>query len=203
VDAGKKHLHENYLDFGQFTRRQQVESDKPTIGWTGYTSYHAWDLSILKEVYPTIADEFCFHHTGDHIETLPFANFVGLPLASVKTMGAAWTGEYQQKGLQFDVGVVPLADLPFNDAKSWLKGLEYAAAGVPFVASPAREYVRLYDTYGVGRLASQPADWVEQLRALKEGSLRRQEAAENLERLKPLDISVGVRKWEALIESLV
>ena len=32
------------------------------------------------------------------------------------------------------VGMVPLALTPFNQAKSYIKGLEFAARGVPFVA---------------------------------------------------------------------
>jgi glycosyltransferase involved in cell wall biosynthesis len=39
-----------------------------------------------------------------------------------------------------DVGIVPLASTRFNESKSYLKGLEFAARGVPFVASPLPEY---------------------------------------------------------------
>jgi len=38
---------------------------------------------------------------------------------------------------------VPLRDSNFNRSKSWLKGLEYAALGVPFVASPTKPYQKL------------------------------------------------------------
>jgi hypothetical protein len=38
------------------------------------------------------------------------------------------------------VGLVPLTRGPFNEAKSYLKGLEYAAAGIPFIATPTEEY---------------------------------------------------------------
>ncbi len=34
------------------------------------------------------------------------------------------------------VGIAPLVDRPFNRSKSWIKGLEYSAFGLPFVASP-------------------------------------------------------------------
>lgn len=61
-----------------------------------------------------------------------------------------------------DVGIVPLADSTFNQAKSWLKGLEFAALGVPFVASPTPEYRRLYEA-GAGLLARFPNDWYRKL----------------------------------------
>jgi glycosyltransferase involved in cell wall biosynthesis len=51
---------------------------------------------------------------------------------------------------QFDIGIAPLDDIVFNHAKSWLKGLEYAALGIPFVASDLPEYVRLEKQHGIG-----------------------------------------------------
>jgi glycosyltransferase involved in cell wall biosynthesis len=51
---------------------------------------------------------------------------------------------------QLDVGIVPLHESTFNAAKSWLKGLEYAALGIPFVASELPEYERLAHVHGIG-----------------------------------------------------
>ena len=61
---------------------------------------------------------------------------------------------------ELSVGLVPLIDSPFNRAKSWLKGIEYAALGVPFVASPLPEYRKLADL-GAGVLADSPQEWYE------------------------------------------
>jgi hypothetical protein len=58
-------------------------------------------------------------------------------------------------GEVFDVGVAPLRIDRFNTAKSWLKGLEFAARGVYFVRSPSAEYERL----GLGMRARSPRDW--------------------------------------------
>lgn len=44
-----------------------------------------------------------------------------------------------------DIGIVPLQDTAFNQAKSALKALEFAAAGVPVVASDLPEFVTLRD----------------------------------------------------------
>jgi glycosyltransferase involved in cell wall biosynthesis len=68
---------------------------------------------------------------------------------------------------QLDVGVVPLHDSSFNAAKSWLKGLEYAALGIPFVASNLPEYERLASAYGLGlAVPSRARDWRRALTAL-------------------------------------
>lgn len=65
-----------------------------------------------------------------------------------------------------DVGVVPLDDIPFNRGKSWLKGLEFAAQGRPFVASATEPYQLLHDEYGLGLIARRPRDWVKHMRRL-------------------------------------
>ena len=65
----------------------------------------------------------------------------------------------------FDIGLVPLADIPFNHAKSNLKGLEYAISGIPYVASALPEYQRLANE-GIGRVAVTPDHWIEELTAL-------------------------------------
>jgi glycosyltransferase involved in cell wall biosynthesis len=64
-----------------------------------------------------------------------------------------------------DIGIVPLEISPFNQAKSALKGLEYAALGIPFIASPTREYERL-ELYGVGKTAKTPAEWRKHLQRM-------------------------------------
>jgi hypothetical protein len=69
---------------------------------------------------------------------------------------------------EFDIGIVPLERSPFNEAKSWLKGLEFAAVGVPVIASWTTEYRRMSDGKGFGWppacwLANSPAEWKRQL----------------------------------------
>jgi hypothetical protein len=59
---------------------------------------------------------------------------------------------------KLSVGIAPLNDTRFNQAKSWLKMLEYAAVGTPCIASPRAEYRRLH-ARGVGLLAESPRDW--------------------------------------------
>ena len=82
-----------------------------------------------------------------------------------------------------DIGVVPLnLPLDFNEAKSALKGLEYAAAGIPFVASPSGEYKRLA-SMGIGRIASTPDEWVTHLTELLDPEVRQAEATKARELL--------------------
>jgi hypothetical protein len=50
---------------------------------------------------------------------------------------------------QIDVGIVPLDLTAFNQAKSYLKGLQLASLGIPFVASATDEY-DLLASQGIG-----------------------------------------------------
>jgi GT2 family glycosyltransferase/glycosyltransferase involved in cell wall biosynthesis len=76
----------------------------------------------------------------------------------------------------WDIGIAPLADTPFNRCKSALKTLDYAAIGLPILASDARVYR--------GSPADGPGGWlvpdntdawfVALARLVRDGTLRRQ-----------------------------
>ena len=70
---------------------------------------------------------------------------------------------------------MPLSRNDFNEAKSCLKGLEYAAAGIPFIATPTGEY-RWLAEQGVGRLAETPEEWTHHLDELRNIDVRMEEA---------------------------
>jgi hypothetical protein len=63
------------------------------------------------------------------------------------------------------IGIVPLADSVFNESKSALKMSEFAAVGVPVVASPSPDNRRVHDL-GVGLLAGDRKQWRQQVRRL-------------------------------------
>jgi glycosyltransferase involved in cell wall biosynthesis len=68
--------------------------------------------------------------------------------------------------LDFDIGLAPLTDHPFNHAKSAVKALEYASQGIPVIASDLPPY-RDFVTDGVtGFLVSKEKHWLDRLRLL-------------------------------------
>ncbi len=56
----------------------------------------------------------------------------------------------------FDIGIAPIADIPFNRTRSRVKVKEYAGAGVPWLASPIGPYAGLGEDQG-GRLVADDA----------------------------------------------
>jgi glycosyltransferase involved in cell wall biosynthesis len=132
---------------------------KPVIGWVGGTLWRSGDIETLRAWLPGFVDDYGLqvHHSG-HIPGDPSHFAVRAGLRRVGTTLNTDMQGYPGLLAGFHVGLVPLVPSPFNEAKSCLKGLEYAAAGIPFIASPTEEYRMLYAA-GVGRLAETPDEW--------------------------------------------
>lgn len=62
---------------------------------------------------------------------------------------------------RYDIGLAPLADIPFNAARSNIKVKEYAASGVPWLASPRVPYRALGPDQG--GLLVDDGDWASAL----------------------------------------
>lgn len=145
---------------------QVLQNEKPVIGWTGSTAFRNNDLEQLQEWLPDFLEEhdLVFHHAGASDNAPSFSDITGVNPDRVRTSPLLPITHYAS-GFQFDIGIVPLNDIPFNHAKSNIKGLEYAAAGIPFVASDVPEYRVLHED-GVGMLAQTADDWRSQMNVL-------------------------------------
>jgi glycosyltransferase involved in cell wall biosynthesis len=135
----------NYVPQSYLATNPRTMSGDPTIGWTGFSRTHAGDLGIVGESLANLlADNRArFHGIGDD------GMFKGLGLGRLdgyRQTRSDWVSLDAYPYLLanvMDIGIVPLADTTFNASKSWLKGLEMAALGIPFVASPTQQYVKL------------------------------------------------------------
>ncbi len=97
----------------------------------------------------------------------------------------------------FDVGIAPLADIPFNRSRSDIKLKEYAAAGIPWLASPVGPYADLGVEQG-GRLVPD-GEWFEALRwMVVKRTLREQLAQNAADWAKRKTIRSAVLQWEGL-----
>jgi glycosyltransferase involved in cell wall biosynthesis len=96
---------------------------------------------------------------------------------------------------KLDVGLVPLKLNRFNKAKSWLKGLEMASLGVPFVASGTEQYMQLRKR-GIGRIAESPEEWQTKVTRLIEDAPLREELGEQArEAAESLTIESHCEEW--------
>jgi glycosyltransferase involved in cell wall biosynthesis len=95
----------------------------------------------------------------------------------------------------FDIGLAPIADTPFNRARSDIKLKEYAACGIPWLASPVGPYRGLGEEEG-GRLV-QDDGWFEALdRLVTRGRERRRLGRKAEKWAKRQTIDAVADRWE-------
>jgi glycosyltransferase involved in cell wall biosynthesis len=148
------------------------------VGWSGTVRSHPNDLQatgggVAKVLNETVDTTLAYvgPHSQEHL--------VKQALGYRKTgMCSGWQPlrDYPTVIAEFDIGIVPLEDCTFNDAKSCLKGLELAALGVPFIASPSADYQKLF-SQGAGILAKNRNDWSRALTHLLTDESHYQEVA--------------------------
>lgn len=184
----------NAVDSERFT--PVIHDDRPAIGWVGGLWWRAQDVEILKSWLPGFVRDHRIrvHHSG-HIPGDPQHFAVRTGLRRVSTVNMKTISKYPDLLRHFHIGLVPLTYNDFNQAKSFLKGLEYAAAGIPFIATPTEEYRILYRN-GVGRLADTPDEWRDHAEELLDPDVRREEAErQRAIVVKEFDISTKGERW--------
>jgi glycosyltransferase involved in cell wall biosynthesis len=162
------HIPASYLDV------RPEPHDGVVVGWTGSVDTHPDDLQVTRGAVGR-----ALRATGASFAVVGTGNGVQRRLGlDQPVVASGWLplDQYPHAVAQFDVGIVPLELSAFNEAKSALKGLEYAALGVPFVASPTEPYCTL-DMTMIGRLAMRPRHWERELRWLIENPEARDESA--------------------------
>lgn len=171
----------------------------PIIGWVGSTNHRSGDL---EELYGIFNNSYKFHHSGHYGPVNKFAEALGVKHSRVSKSPMRPPLEYAQMSFCFDIGLAPLSDIEFNHAKSWIKLIEYAASGIPFIASPRPEYLRLVERLGMGRIAYEPVDWVRHVTELHDHQTRLEEGAALRERVTELlDVHVMADRWLDVVSS--
>lgn len=183
----------NFVDLSKFTPRIQSDTDVPVVGWVGSTGHRSGDLEVLAGLLLPLVQsgKIQLHHSGSVKSHPTFADSVRVPTDLVSTLPMVSPQDYPSL-FQFDIGLVPLSNKPFNEAKSAIKGLEYAAAGVPFIASPTSEYRSLNEN-GIGFIAKKSKSWIGLIEALRDPQYRKEQAVIVREEVSKYDISNGVK----------
>lgn len=152
------------------------EPDVVTVGWTGSVGTHPYDLQVMESGLQRALDEhpgrsrFAIIGQAADAKKRLFLKEEPTLISWIKSVDeyVAAVGEH------FDIGVAPLRIDRFNNAKSWLKVMEYSGRGVFSVRSAADEYERL----GLGMRAKRPRDWATWIsKAIGNADFRRETAA--------------------------
>lgn len=169
------HIPERYLKI------ERSENGIPIIGWAGYTKTHVDDLRVTKGMINQVLSETSskFAAYGDR----DIFNELGIRLrAPHENWGFKNIMEYPKQLAALDIGLVPLQNSPFNEKKSWLKGLEYASVGVVPVVTPIGDYKNLIDL-GAALPASTPKEWYDTVKRLVLDHDMRKELSDKVRRI--------------------
>ena len=192
----------NYWQEEMWAEIPEKNWERLRIGWMGISRMRPSDMQVLKGVIGPFLKrhpEVDFVAAGDplvhDIWDIPEGQRISLPRVHLPQT---------PKLMQFDIGLVPLSDHDFNQGKSYLKGMEYNIAGIPYVASPTRPYKEYTDEGKNGFLAKRAHDWARHLeRLVSDDNLRREMGVMAARKASAFKIADHAYKWNEVYSSLL
>jgi len=136
------------------------------VGWMGSASFHGEHLISIADALDVLGDygaEFWHFGTGRDLRCEVLHNKVPAPV-----VGLEWRNFDLLMPLlsQVDIAIIPRwMGNSFAEGHSTSSGLEWAAAGVPYIATRTAEYAALA-AKGCGRVAGTIAEWRKAFRDL-------------------------------------
>ena len=151
--------------------------DSDLLGWPASLRSHPNDPAVVGNAVSRLLDLGYRFHVASVAERVGHAYGVADEERISRVEHSVPLYDWPAELARLGVGIAPLADTRFNAAKSWLKPLELAAVGVPWVGSPRADYRRLHEL-GCGVLVDRPKDWFRVLRSLLTDERRRLELSD-------------------------
>jgi glycosyltransferase involved in cell wall biosynthesis len=146
MGATSVHVIENYLG-EHYADLQRPPHDGLVIGWAAWVDHqHDWKELGLHAVFTRLLER----HPRLRVESVGLID-LQLPRERYVRSDAVPFEQLGRQLVRFDIGIAPIVDHAFNRARSNIKVKEYAAAGVPWLASPIGPYADLGEKQG-GRL---------------------------------------------------
>lgn len=148
------------VDLNRYPLVIQPKKDIYTIGWIGSPSTRKY----LETVRPALVD-LC--RGGNAQLVLVGAGDVNWP--EVPIVSRPWTEDAEVDEIrQFDVGIMPLPDEPWERGKCGYKLIQYMACGKPVVGSPVGVNQEIINHGINGYKATNTEEWVAALSQLRE-----------------------------------
>jgi len=167
------------------------------IGWTGSPTTAPYLLS-LQPILSELAQKYSIEFICIGIP-IPFRSTL------FKVISIPWSYETEPHYLSsLDVGVMPLPDDEWTQAKAGYKLLLYMAAGLPVVASPVGVNSNIVVKNETGFLAKDDSEWLKFLKLLLENpNLRQQMGKAGRQRVLELyDINVTFNMWKNILKKI-
>lgn len=140
------------VDAAKYQGPRTRRSEDVRVGWIG-TPNTVGNLELVREALAAVS-------TKAHVRLVVIgAELPGWEFMRVDTSGWSDASEAAQVG-EFDIGIMPLADGPFERGKCGYKLIQYMAAGVPVIASPVGANTKIVKHGVNGFLARGVGDWI-------------------------------------------
>lgn len=163
--ASRVELIPTVVDTERYQPRENPQHKTPVIGWIG-TPKTSQYLEPLLPVFETLQAEMPMRVVA--VGARP-EDFAGTPVETLPWSEATEVESIQQ----FDIGIMPLADSPWERGKCGYKLIQYMACGVPVVASPVGVNAVIVKP-GENGLLARDDEWKQRLATLIENpELRR------------------------------
>jgi glycosyltransferase involved in cell wall biosynthesis len=190
---------QNRIDESMLTM-QRPQRDKLTIGWAGSLS-HLCDIQQCAYGLRRIMA----HHKDIDVHFIG-ADYRSIVKSSRPLRHTPWcvkTTDYY-KLIDFDIGIAPLVPTVFAETKSHIKALEYAALGIPVVASDSAPYRDFVIDGVTGFLVRRDHDWAARLRDLiNDEAMRLEMGAKARELASHWTIQTGWQEWEQAYKGIL
>jgi glycosyltransferase involved in cell wall biosynthesis len=194
-EYGAEHVQviENYVPDAALSASAPSNGGQVVAGWLAGNEHHVdMERMPLRDAFVRLLDAY----PQLVIETVGVS--MGIPHERYRNDPHVDFFTLPRKLAQFDIGLAPIVDIPFNRARSNIKVKEYAVLGRPWLASPVGPYAMLGEQQG-GRLVPEDG-WFEAIARLVEKPRERRKLAKRARRWgREQAISANVKLWEDAI----
>jgi glycosyltransferase involved in cell wall biosynthesis len=171
--------------------------DKITVGWAGSLSH----LHDIKECAYGLRKALDHNDIEAHFIGSDFGPLIDRPIRF--TPWCTKTTDYY-KLIDFDIGLAPLRSTRFAETKSHIKALEYAALGIPVIASDTAPYRDFVIDGVTGYLVRREHEWATRLRELiNDEAMREEMGAKARQVASEWTIQQGWQEWESAYKVFV
>lgn len=179
---------------------ERPRRDHVTIGWAGGSS-HGKDLAMIAKAVRAVLDadkSLRLHIIGcDFRPTFGILNFARF------TPWEKEPGDFY-KHVDFDIGLAPIEPSVFNASKSALKAMEYAALGIPVIASDFLPYQGFVVDGVTGFLCRTQKQWRARIRELAHDAELREKMGQAARELAAQHtIETNWQKWACAYEEVL
>lgn len=179
---------------------ERPRREELTVGWTGGVS-HARDIAVVAETMRRFMER---DRPDAHLHMI--GTDFRVAIGYVRSRFSQWESDPWKywANIDFDIGLAPLSDHAFNDYKSHVKALEYAALGIPVIASESAAYREFVQDGVTGFLVRNPKQFRDRLNVLaSDEALRESMGAKAKEAAAQWTSEARAHLWDEAYRSIL